>query len=232
MDALEQSEGRADSLYDLYDQMLSLFHMPVYNTIGNHEIFGLYQSSGISPAHPQYGREMFRHRLGEGTTYTSFDHKGWHFILLDGIGFTPERRYFGHIDSLQLEWLRADIAKINEKIPIVLSTHIPFYSIYGQIKNGPNFALGEGSVITNTPKVMKILEKHNVKLVLQGHLHIVEEIRYGNTTYITGGAVCGRWWNGARDGFPEGFVLVSVEKETFTWKYISYGWQAEPAVNE
>ncbi len=226
MDALGQTEGRADSLYDLYKKILSQLNMPVYNTIGNHEIFGLYENSGISPEHPEYGKQMFRNRLGKGNTYQSFDHKGWHFIILDGIGFTPERHYYGYIDSLQLDWLKKDIAKVDQKTPVVLSTHIPFYSIYGQMKNGPTYAMGQGEVITNALDVMKVLDNHNVKLVLQGHLHIVEEIRYGNTTYITGGAVCAAWWNGPRDGYPEGFVVIEVDKDQFSWEYMTYGWQA------
>lgn len=229
MDALAQTEGRADSLYDLYENMMGQFIMPVYNTMGNHEVFGLYEESGIAPEHPEYGRQMFRKRLGKGTTYQSFDNKGWHFIILDGIGFTPERRYFGHIDSVQLDWLKNDIARIDQKTPIVLSTHIPLFSIYGQMKNGPNFANGQGSVVTNALDVMKVLENHNVKLVLQGHLHVVEEIQYGNTTYITGGAVSAAWWKGLRDGFPEGFVVVNVDNDNFSWEYMTYDWHAEVA---
>ena len=62
--------------------------MPVYNTLGNHEVFGLYEKSGISPEHPEYGKQMYKNKLGDGKTYFSFDHIGWHFIILDGIGFT------------------------------------------------------------------------------------------------------------------------------------------------
>jgi 3',5'-cyclic AMP phosphodiesterase CpdA len=231
MDALGQTEGRADSLYDLYDNVITKFRAPVYHTMGNHEVFGLYEESGIAPDHPEYGRQMFSNRLGNGSTYQSFDHKGWHFILLDGIGFTPERRYYGYIDSLQLEWLKDDIAGVDKNTPIVLSTHIPFFTVYSQIKNGPTSAAGQGSVITNALDVLKIFENHNLKLVLQGHLHIVEEIKYGNTTYITGGAVSAAWWNGPRDGFPEGFVVVKVDNDDFSWEYMTYGWHAEIAEN-
>jgi Icc protein len=231
MDALAQTEGRADSLYDLYEKIVSQFNMPVYNTLGNHEVFGLYENSGIAPEHPEYGKKMFKNRLGNGNTYYSFDHKGWHFIILDGIGFTPERRYYGHIDSLQLDWLTKDIAKVDQNTPVVLSTHIPLFSIYGQMKNGPTFANGQGSVVTNALDVMKVLENHQVNLVLQGHLHVVEEIRYGNTTYITGGAVSAAWWKGPREGHPEGFTVVQVEKDQFSWKYMTYGWQAENTAN-
>jgi hypothetical protein len=111
--------------------------------------------------------------------------------------------------------------------PLVLSTHIPLFSIYGQMKDGPTSAMGEGSVVTNALDVMKIFEGYNLKLVLQGHLHIVEEIRYAGTTFVTGGAVCGAWWKGARDGFPERFVVVDVKADKFDWEYKTFGWQAE-----
>ena len=227
MDALGVGEGRADSLYDIYQKLITQFHMPVYNTIGNHEVFGLYEKSGIKPDHPAYGKQMFRNRLGNGRTYASFDHKGWHFILLDGIGFTPERKYYGHIDSLQLDWLREDLEKVDKNTPVVLSTHIPFFSVYGQMKNGPTYAMTQGSVITNALDVMKILEPYNLKIVLQGHLHILEEIHYGKTSFITGGAVSAAWWNVARDGFPEGFLVVSLEGSNFTWNYKTFGWKAQ-----
>jgi Icc protein len=227
MDALGQSFGRADSLYNLYQTMLPLFKMPVYNTMGNHEVFGLYEDSGIPMSHEEFGKKMFKNRLGNGKTYYSFDHKGWHFMILDGIGFTPERRYYGHVDSLQLVWLKNDLSEVDAGTPIVISTHIPFFSVYGQMTNGPNFAMSESSVITNALDVIKAFEGHNLKLALQGHLHMVEEIRYRNTTYITGGAVSGAWWKGARDGFPEGFTVVDVNGNDFSWHYETYGWQAE-----
>jgi Icc protein len=42
MDALGQSYGRADSLYNLFGELTKNLKMPVYNTMGNHEIYGLY----------------------------------------------------------------------------------------------------------------------------------------------------------------------------------------------
>ena len=227
MDALGQTEARADSLYTLYQSLLPEFKMPVHNTLGNHEVFGLYEESGINPDHPFYGKQMFRDRLGQGETYFSFNYENWHFIILDGIGFTPERRYVGTIDSVQLNWLKEDLAMLDKSTPIVLSTHIPLFSIYGQMKNGPTSAMSEGSVVTNALQVMHALEAYNLKLVLQGHLHIFEEIRYGRTTFITGGAVSGAWWNGSRDGTPEGFVVVDVTGNEFDSEYQTYGWHAE-----
>jgi 3',5'-cyclic-AMP phosphodiesterase len=227
MDALNQKYSRADSLYSLYNTVSKNFGMPVYNTLGNHEVFGLYESSGISQQHAEYGKKMFIDRMGYENTYTSFDHKGWHFIILDGIGFTPERKYYGVIDDEQLAWIKEDLTKIDATTPIVLSTHIPFVSVFGQMQNDPLSAGSASTRITNGKEVLEVFSDHNLKLVLQGHLHEVEEIKYRGTTYITGGAVCGGWWKGDRDGFAEGFAVIDVVGDDFEWSYKSYGWKAE-----
>ena len=103
-DALGQSYERTTQLYDMYFDVCKNFNLPVYNTIGNHEVFGLYEKSGISPEHKEYGKQMYKNRTGYEKTYFSFDHKGWHFMLLDGIGFTEDRQYYGHIDQDQMAW--------------------------------------------------------------------------------------------------------------------------------
>ena len=59
MDALGARYGQADSLYNLYLETCKGFTMPVHNTMGNHEIFGIYPSSGASPDNPEYGEKMF-----------------------------------------------------------------------------------------------------------------------------------------------------------------------------
>ncbi len=226
MDALGQKQSRADSLYDLYHVLSQKFAMPVYNTLGNHEVFGLYRESGISPQNVDYGKAMFLKHMKYERTYYSFDHKGWHFIILDAIGFTPERKYYGHIDEQELAWLRSDLGNISQSTPIAVSTHIPFASVYGQMTNGPTFAADSGSVVTNAKQVLDLFAGYKLKVVLQGHLHEVEEINFRGVHYITGGAVCGGWWQGDRDGFPEGFVVIDVAGDDFDWHYQTYGWQA------
>ena len=86
--------------------------------------------------------------------------------------------------------------------------------------------MGEGSIITNANEIINILEGYNVKLVLQGHLHFLEEIQYNGIHYITGGAVSSQWWQGTRYGMEEGFVKVDVSTNDFNWEYIDFGWEA------
>lgn len=226
MDALEQNFERATKLYELYINICEEFEMPVYHTIGNHEVFGLYKESGIDPNHPEYGKKMFKNRLGNNKTYFSFDHKNWHFILLDAVGFTADRQYIGEFDSLQLEWLKNDLKKVDKKTPIVVSTHIPFVSAMEQMRKGGTAALSPGAVVVNSNEALAMFIGYNLKLVLQGHLHIVEEIVFHDIHFVTGGAVSGNWWKGSRAGFPEGFVVVDVKDNDFTWQYQTFGWKA------
>jgi 3',5'-cyclic AMP phosphodiesterase CpdA len=225
MDALGQTQGRADSLYQLYTDIMKNLQMPVHHGMGNHEVFGLYIESGVDPSHEFYGKKMFENRLAK--PYYSFDEKNWHFIMLDPIGFTEDRRYFGHIDSVQVEWLKADLAAIGTEKPVVVVTHIPLVSIGSQIMEGPTEPLSKGSVVTNANDIRKILEHYNVKLVLQGHLHFLEDIEYHGIHYITGGAVSSQWWQGPRYGMEEGFVKVDITGENFDWQYVDFGWEVK-----
>lgn len=225
MDALGQTQGRADSLYQLYTDIMKNLQMPVHHGMGNHEVFGLYTESGVDPSHELYGKKMYENRLAK--PYYSFDEKNWHFIMLDPIGFTEDRRYFGHIDSVQVEWLKADLAATGTEKPVVVVTHIPLISIGSQIMEGPTKPLSKGSVVTNANDIRKILEQYNVKLVLQGHLHFLEDVEYNGIHYITGGAVSSQWWQGPRYGMEEGFVKVDVTGEDFDWQYVDFGWEVK-----
>lgn len=55
-DALGQTYGRADSLYNLYREKSAGFEIPVYNTIGNHEIFGWYRKEDEITGNPEFGK--------------------------------------------------------------------------------------------------------------------------------------------------------------------------------
>ncbi len=225
MDALGVKYNRADSLYHLYKEVSGSFEMPVYNTMGNHEIFGIYDQRGTLTHHPEYGEKMFEKRIGK--RYYSFDHKGWHFIILDGIEDTGEGSYIGFIDDVQMKWIKADLEKVDSTTPIAISTHIPLITVVTQLERGALEPNGKGTVVNNAKEVLDLFDGHNLKLVMQGHLHYLEDIYAGGVHFITGGAVSARWWAGPYRGMEEGFVLFHVSGESFTWDYIDYGWDAQ-----
>jgi predicted phosphodiesterase len=83
------------------------------------------------------------------------------------------------------------------------------------------------TVIYNGKDVLDLFRNHNLKLVLQGHLHTVEDINIDGIHFITGGAVSAGWWNGPNREFQEGYVLVTTGKNDFTWRYVDYGWEVK-----
>lgn len=223
MDALGQTKERADSLYQLYVNLQKKFRMPVYNTPGNHEHFGFYKRTEISQDHPDYGDRIFRKYLGK--PYYSFNHKSWHFIVLNSVTETEERNYRGGISQEQIDWLTKDLKAIDSETPIVVSVHIPLISAHTQIKEGALVANSLGQVINNSKEVLELFADKNLKLVLQGHLHCLEDLYLGGKThFITGGAVSARWWEGPLDGLEEGFLRIRVKNGEITSEYIDYEW--------
>jgi 3',5'-cyclic AMP phosphodiesterase CpdA len=224
-DALAVSHGEADSLYRMYLDLEKRFEMPVYNAIGNHDLYGLYAKSGASSEHPDYGRKMFENRLSE--SYYTFEHKHTKFFVLNSVSEQKAGKYYGEIDSVQMVWIRNELENTDKNRPVFIVSHIPFITAYSQRYMGSTKANDSSLVTINSKEVLSLFEAHNLKAVLQGHLHIVEEIRSGGVRFITGGAVCGRWWTGPNRGYEEGFVKLEVSQDSFTWEYIDYGWKAE-----
>ena len=224
MDALEAPYQKVDSLYNLYNELIKNLKMPVYNTIGNHEHFGIYRRYDVDTSNTEYNNRMFEHRIGK--RYYSFDHKGWHFIVLDAVSITKEREYIGLIEDDQIEWIKSDLQKIDKKTPIAISVHIPFITAQTQLTEGSLAPNSEGTVIKNARDVLLLFWQYNLKLILQGHLHFLEDIYINEDVhFITGGAVSARWWNNKPTDYPEeGFVLVNITGENVIWDYIDYGW--------
>ncbi len=219
----------ADKLYNLYQNTCKKFDMPVHDVVGNNDLFYGSKKSGENSSHPEYGKGMFRKRLGNGTTYHSFDYGRWHFILLDSIERTEEGGYRGYIDDEQFNWLSDNLAEIGKERPVCIALHIPLVSTFSQIHIGTLVAPAKFAIVNNGTRIIKeLLSNYNVKLVLQGHLHIIEELKYKNTTYITGGSL-----SNARKApifeHPDGFVVVDVSGNEFSWKYETYGLTHPPS---
>ncbi len=225
MDALAQTFGRADSLYNLYVETARGFNMPVHNTMGNHEVFGYYEESGVDSSHPLYGDRMFEERLGK--RYYVFEFNGWRFYILDSIDEWEEGGYYGYIDQEQVAWLKEDLAGVDPETPIIISIHIPLLTVQTQIHEGSTAPNSMGSVITNSREVLEVFNGHNLRLVLQGRLHAYEDIYVNGIHFITGGAVSGKWWSGPRFGMEEGFLMVHVSGDEIKSEYIDYGWKVE-----
>ena len=224
-DAFGVNAARAGSVYDLYSRTEQLIGVPLHHAIGNHDVFGVLKSSGVAPTDPAYGKKMYQDRMGR--TYYSFDHKGYHFVILDSIQPTSDRMWEARVDDDQLHWLRDDLRHLASGTPVIAVIHCPMVTAFATYAH----VVAEGRkyntmTVTNATEVLEIFEDANVLAVLQGHTHVNEVVAYQNTQYITSGAVCGNWWHGARLGTPEGFTVVSLREGKITTRYETYGFRS------
>lgn len=224
MDVFDQGPARATALFDLYRGAANDLPRPVRSILGNHDIYGISNKAGVPASDPMYGKKLFEDRLGQ-PRYQSFDHKGWHFILLDSVQIGPDKSWFGRIDDLQLDWLVSDLKKTGKQTPIVVLTHMPLASATGQFFGAKPEGL-KTLLITNPSQVLDLFEGYMLKAVLQGHTHVREVVDYNGCRYVTPGAVCGNWWKGAYKGSPEGFAVFTVQDDRLSWDFRTYGWQA------
>lgn len=229
-DALNTPEPRVRTLFDLYTSICRDSDLPIRQCIGNHECFG-WSNSKVSKDHPEYGKKMAADRLGLDKLTYSFDHKGWHFCVVDDILPNDSREgYHGGISDENMDWLDKDLTAAGGR-PKIICAHIPLLSavIYRNMeaRDKEFLEVSRRRVCRNPGPIMDLLRKHKVGLSLAGHLHQNERIELDGTTYITSGAVSGAWWKGAHFGNAEGFGIIDVKADgTFEHRYHEYGWKA------
>ncbi|WP_262249368.1 metallophosphoesterase family protein [Parapedobacter soli] len=214
-----KANQRADAiqLYQDYKGLAASSALPWYFTIGNHDRYwGDGDKGGV------YGEAMFSSFFGE--TYYTFDHKGWRFIILNSTEVC-DGNYC--ISDAQYQWLEDVLDNTPANQPIIVSTHVPFLSLYYPVLEGRYTST---DTFGNQKQVFDRFARHNLKLVLQGHQHLYEEIKVKGVQFITGGAVSANWWHGTFHGTEEGYLKVNLYGDEFDWEYIDYGWEV-PASN-
>jgi Icc protein len=226
-DATAVGRDRAKTVFDLYGKAEDLLEMPVHHVIGNHDPFGISVKSGVATADAEYGKKMYEQRIG-GKTYYSFDHKGYHFVVLDSIQPTEDRLWDARIDNAQLAWLEDDLKKAGTQTPVIAAVHVPLVTAFTtfageRIRGGDKYSTLS---VGNASEVLRLFAGHNVLAVLQGHTHVNEIVQYRGIQFITSGAVCGNWWHGPRMGVPEGFTVASLRGGKITTRYETYGFHS------
>jgi predicted MPP superfamily phosphohydrolase len=222
-DALRVPEEEAKRYYELYVENISKFSVPVWSVPGNHEIFGIERHmSLVSQKNPMYGKNMYAHYLGPN--YYSFNYGGIHFVGLDDVDF-EDTWYYGHVDSLQMSWLKQDLAAVPEKTPVVTFKHIPMFSgglsLGSFEESGPGRTLEREKgvlqfrhVVSNAHELLELLQTRPYPLSLSGHYHARQTFNYEstgqNTRFEQTGAVVG---NGGEGNIvmKSGVVLYKVK---------------------
>ena len=217
--------------WDAYMKMHRTIDSDLYPTIGNHDLVAARPEDGSPPATDP--RAIFLAKTGLKRTYYSFDAVGYHFVVLDSIQVTNDAlQYHGMIRPEQIEWLKQDLVKIPKSQPVVIVTHIPLLSAFYSASRGATITAPKNRLVVNNIDVLNLIQDYNVILVLQGHLHVKEMIRWQGAAFIVGGAISGRWWRGSWFDTAEGFNLLTLSGDRIEWEYIDYGWQARRPANQ
>jgi Icc protein len=226
-DALRVTEKEAVANTTAFLKAAKQIKAPVHYAIGNHEVFQLYEKSADTLSNI-YGKLFYEKYFGK--RYYSFDHKGWHFIVLDNIFITPDRKYIGKIDSLQLMWLEKDLSLVNATTPVAIVAHVPFITTLSQWYGGGTNANDDKIAAVDSHKIIRLFKDKNLQLILQGHLHYFEALNILNkVTVITAPSVSGKWWRGKQHDVEEGFIKLNIEGDQVNYEYIDFKWEADKA---
>ena len=231
-----------DRRWKVADTFLKKLHTKVEPIIGNHDFYEpILQDRSPSPHDPRWRWKKY---FGLHETYRSFSFRGYRFLMLDTVkvvgGANP---YRGWVDAAQISWLDRELRRIPQNQPIILCTHIPFRTSLRD-SFGTFVGPSPGRVrVLNADSVLSRLKDRPLALVLQGHVHINERLQDNGVPFITGGAVCGKWWNGPNMGtwpglgmieiIPSGGMLRSPSDERISWNYMNLpGAPAMPSLSQ
>lgn len=221
-DALRVPEAEARGYYAVLSRELATFTVPVYTVPGNHDIFGIERHlSLVGRTNPVYGKRL--HRTVRGPNYYSFTFGGVHFMGLDTVDY-DDLAYYGHVDSVQVEWMKRDVARLGPEMSVVTFNHIPLVTaaetIDGIRESEPAptvIRLGGRAffrhVVQNSEEVVELLGDR-LEIALGGHLHRFEQIRYetasGRYRFFQAAAVTLPARSEGRLGIRSGITLYRV----------------------
>ncbi|MDR2472877.1 MAG: calcineurin-like phosphoesterase C-terminal domain-containing protein [Tannerella sp.] len=213
-----------------YLPYMNRFKCLIFNTIGNHD---------NDPYMEGDRNSVFTYRDALGPSYYSFNLGKAHYVVLDDIeyinnggsqGVYGDRKYNGKITSEQIEWLKKDLALVDDKsAPLIIGLHIPVYKT-----PSANFTPNPTNLSNSTEFVNCLTGFTDIHL-LTGHLHynwvLPDDARHIIEHNIA--AVCATWWwtgsNGyagnhiCKDGSVGGGKVFEIDGNQVKWYYKSSG---------
>jgi len=182
------------------------FNGPRYYVLGNHDIYDL-------------SKEEFLARVDSTRKYSSFDVKGYHFIILDAQYNKKEEDLShagwvvqGNIPQFEVEWLTNDLAATSK--PTIVFVHQRLDVDFDFLSGGPE--------ILNAEQVKKVLSDSGVVIaVFQGHDHENAWSLIDRIHYITFEALVNE------DETPPSWAYVTLDPETQTITITGVGDQSD-----
>ncbi|HZW31026.1 MAG TPA: metallophosphoesterase [Isosphaeraceae bacterium] len=136
------------------------------------------QVAYVPGEHDLIGDSKYLERFGAGTRgdgWSSFDHRGVHFIGLVNVASEGTDRGLGVLGKEQLDWLEADLAARGASTPVVVFAHVPLVAVY------PEWGWGT----QDGRQALSYLKRFGSVTVLNGHIHQVFQKVEGTVTFHT-----------------------------------------------
>ena len=216
MDALEADKAKTQTQWDLFKSILQKENsLPIYHTIGNHDVWGWFIKSEKPDNDRLYGKQWVQDIL-EMKRYYSFSKNNWYFIVLDSTQLNPAGGYIGKLDEGQLEWLQQELAAVPADKFICIVSHIPVLSIcsglfFDKTETNGDLLIKRNLMHTDFLVLKKIFAKYpNIRVCISGHIHLQDEVEYLGIKYYCNGAVSGNWWKGSFQEFSPAYAVMEL----------------------
>jgi Icc protein len=220
MDALEADKPRTQVQWDLFKNLLKKENsLPIYHTIGNHDIWGWFSKTLKPGDDPLYGKVWAVETLEMSNRYYSFTKDKWHFIVLDSTQLNPLGGYIGKLDAPQFEWLEQELKNTPADKFICIISHIPLLSIcsglfFEKTETNGDLMIKRNLMHTDFFTLKKLFIQYpNIKVCISGHTHLQDEIDYLGVRYYCNGAVSGNWWGGAFQEFSPAYAVIELHDD-------------------
>lgn len=200
--------------YDQFDDVLDELDLPFLSVPGNHDV------PKTSTAVYEYGNDHETPPLDRFVERYTPGELPFHARLggLDLLGLntasTPDgelrESHDGTVTSEQLEWLDRTLSTVDEAV-VLMHHNLP--QMYDQIRSYSEAVhpeMGTFSKMRDPEALVETLTRHDVPLVLTGHLHIPGVAEVGSVREVTVPATC---------SYPQGYILLEIGPEGTTASY-------------
>lgn len=217
MDALEADKAATQTQWTLFRNILQKENsLPIYHTIGNHDIWGWFIKNNRPENDTQYGKAWAVEELQLKNRYYSFTKGNWHFMVLDSTQLNPAGGYIGKLDEVQLNWLQEELAAVSPSRFICIVSHIPLLSVcsglfFNKTETNGDLLVKRNLMHTDFFALKNIFLKYPaIKACISGHIHLQDEVQYLGINYYCNGAVSGNWWKGAFQEFSPAYAVMEL----------------------
>ncbi|NES99647.1 MAG: metallophosphoesterase [Sphaerospermopsis sp. SIO1G1] len=180
---------------------LSQLPFPTYVVPGNHDVpVFLANEQSIACHDFPYYYHKFGYENPQQLYYSCPILPGVRLIGLNSNLFDHDGKQIGRIDQQQLQWLETELEETQDETVLVMMHH----NIVEHLPNQLNHPMANRYMLENAPEVVKLLHKHEVKLVFTGHLHI-QDVACADGIYdITTGSLV---------SYPHPYRILEFEKD-------------------